>query len=173
MEVGILDSPVLRIRGMDGEIHDHAPADKLLHKKLPGQGDILLQGQLVLQGNVKAVGKLGLLVFLHLLNRIPEGLPIRVFLGSMIWQENFRTDHAALPGVITVFAVIFAVQSFPGPVRCGSDGRLSGAALDLGRVEMIEGHQVSPLGGALIGILWTDRRTALASGRFKTISMSL
>ena len=31
-------------------------------------------------------------------------------------QENVRADHAALAGVVAVFAVILAIQSLPGSV---------------------------------------------------------
>ena len=54
----------------------------------------------------------------------------------MGWQQDFRTDHAALSGVIAVLAVILAVQLFAGAIGGSSHGGLSGAALDLGHMKM-------------------------------------
>ena len=51
-------------------------------------------------------------------------------------QQDFRTDHAALAGVVAVLAVVFAVQLFPGTVGGSSHGRLPSAALDLGHMKM-------------------------------------
>ena len=51
-------------------------------------------------------------------------------------QHDFRTDHAALAGVVAVLAVIFAVQLFPGAVGGSSHSGLSRTALDLGYMEM-------------------------------------
>lgn len=53
------------------EIRNHTPADKLFQQKLFCQRDILLKGEFVLQGNVKAVGQLGFGVFFRFLNSVP------------------------------------------------------------------------------------------------------
>lgn len=53
-------------------------------------------------------------------------------------------SHAALAGVVAELAVILAEQLLPGAIGGGSDGGLSGASLDLCRVEMIEGDTQSP-----------------------------
>ena len=86
MRVG--DAAALRVRGVNGKIHDHALADKLLRQIFPDQRNIFLHGQLVLEGNVIAVGKLGLLVFLRLLHGVPEGFPVRVLRGSVGRQKD-------------------------------------------------------------------------------------
>ena len=51
-------------------------------------------------------------------------------------QQDFRTDHAALFGVVAVLAVVFAVELFAGTVGSSGNGRLSGATLDLGDMKM-------------------------------------
>ena len=51
-------------------------------------------------------------------------------------QQDFRTDHTALFGVVAVLAVVFAVQLFPGTVGGSSHGRLPRAALDLRHMKM-------------------------------------
>ena len=56
----------------------------------------------------------------------------------MRWQQDFRTDHAALFRVVAVLAVILAVQLFAGTIGGSSYGRLSGAALDLCHMKMIQ-----------------------------------
>lgn len=71
---------------VDGIVHDHATADKLLQQKLPRKSDVLIQRQFVLQGNIKAVRKLG-----------------------MGRQQDFGTDHAALFRVVAELAVAVAV----------------------------------------------------------------
>ena len=53
-----------------------------------------------------------------------------------IWQENVRADHAALAGVVAVFAVILAIQSLPGSVGSRSDSGLSCASLSLRDAQM-------------------------------------
>ena len=51
-------------------------------------------------------------------------------------QQNFRTDYAALFGVVAILAVIFAVQLFAGAIGGRRNGGLS-CALDLCHMEMI------------------------------------
>ena len=54
----------------------------------------------------------------------------------MGWQQDFRTDHAALTGVVAILTVVFTVELFAGTVGgCGNSG-LSGAALDSGDMKM-------------------------------------
>ena len=161
MEVGIWDAALL-VRHMDGEVGDHAFADKLPLHKLPRQSDVFLQRKLVLQRNVEAVGQLGLGMPFGLLHGVPEGGPVQEFLRRVGRQENFRTDDAALFCVVADFAVVIAVQPFSGPVGCGGDGGLPGAAPDLIDAEMVQGHQPSSWACC------TSRRT---SGRAKTRSI--
>ena len=46
---------------MYGEVNHHAPAHKVLQQKLPCKIDVFFKRKLILQGNVKAVCKLGVL----------------------------------------------------------------------------------------------------------------
>ena len=137
MEVRILDAAVLLVRLVNGEVHYHATAHKVLQQKLPCKGDVLLHGEFVLQGNVKAVCKLGFFPALGFLYGVPEDFPICIFLRGMRRQQDFGTDHAALAGVVAVLAVILAVQLFAGAVGGGCHNRLSGAAFDLCHMKMI------------------------------------
>ena len=98
--------------------------------------DVLLHGKLVLQGNVKAVCKLGFLSPLHFLHGVPKGFPVCVLRRGMGGQQNFRTDHTALAGVVAVLAVVFAVEFFAGTVGGCGNGRLPGTTLDLGDMKM-------------------------------------
>ena len=69
MKVRIGDTAVLLVGRVNGKVHHHATAHKLIQQKLPCKFDVLLHGKLVLQSNVKAVRKLRLLssfCFLHL-----------------------------------------------------------------------------------------------------------
>ena len=58
-------------------------------------------------------------------------------------QENVRADHAALAGVVAVFAVILAIQSRPGSVGGRSDSGLSFTAFGLGDCEVEYCHRLS------------------------------
>ena len=71
MEVGIIDATFFSLRFVNGEVHHHATADKMLGKELSGEGDIFLLGKFVLKGNIEAVGKLRFLSFLHFFNGVP------------------------------------------------------------------------------------------------------
>ena len=121
---------------MNSEVHDHAPAHKLLQQKLPCKCDVLLHGKLVLQGNVKAICKLGFLSPLHFLHGVPKGFPVCVLRRGVGGQQDFGTDHAALAGVVAVLAVVVAVELFAGTVGGCGNGGLSGAAFDLGDMKM-------------------------------------
>ena len=79
MKMGIGDAAIFFVRQMNGEVADHAPADKLLRQKLPCEGDVLLQGKLVLQGDVKAICQLCLGMRFRFLYGVPERLAVCVF----------------------------------------------------------------------------------------------
>ncbi len=81
-------------------------------------------GKLVLQGNVKAVCKLRFLSTLGFFYGVPERFTICVFWWR-VGQQDFRTDHAALAGVVAVLAVILTVQLFAGTVGGRSHSGLS------------------------------------------------
>ena len=119
MEMRVLDAAVLPVRLVYGEIHYHAPANKVLQQKLPCKGDVLLHREFVLQGNVKTVCKLGFLPTLGFLYGVPEGFPVCILRRGMGRQQDFGTDHAALAGVVAVLTVILAVQLFAGTVGGG------------------------------------------------------
>ena len=137
MKMGIGNASILFVGRVNGEVHHHAPAHKLLQQKLPCKLDVLLHGKLVLQSNVKAVCKLRFLSLFRFLHLIPECFPVRERGWGIGRQQDFRTDHAALFGVVAVFAVVFAVQLFAGAIGGSSHDRLSGAALDLCNMKMI------------------------------------
>ncbi len=103
---------------------------------MPRKVDVLLHGKLVLQGNIKAVGKLGFLATLRFFNGVPEGFPVCILWRGVGWQKDFRADHAALSGVVTVLAVVLAVQLFPSTVGGRRHSRLSRAAFDLRYMKM-------------------------------------
>lgn len=71
MEVGIGNAAVLLVGRVNGKVHHHAPAHKLLQQKLPCKLDVLLHGKLVLQSNVKAVCKLRFLSPFRFFHFIP------------------------------------------------------------------------------------------------------
>ena len=71
MKVEIVDAALFSFRFVNGEVHHHATADKMFGKELSGKGNIFLLGEFVLKGNVKAVGKLCFLSFLHFFNGVP------------------------------------------------------------------------------------------------------
>lgn len=97
--------------------------------------------------------------------RVPKYLPVCVLCRGVSGQEYFRTDHAALVGVVAVLAVICAVELLPGAVGGCGDGGLTGAPLDLRGMEMKEGYDRSPPSPA--------GSRALTSGREKTFSIRL
>ena len=109
VKVRIGNTAVLLVGRMNRKVHHHPSAHKVLQQKLPCQSDVLLHRKLVLQGNVKAVCKLGFLPTLGFLDRVPEGFTVCILRRCMGWQKDFRTDHAALAGVVAVLAVVFAV----------------------------------------------------------------
>ena len=52
-------------------INGHATAHKLLQQKFPCQSDVFFKGKFILQGNVKAVCKLGVLSTLGFFHGVP------------------------------------------------------------------------------------------------------
>ena len=71
VEVGIVDATFFFLRFVNGEVHHHATADKMLGEKLSGKGNIFFLGKLILKGNIEAVGKLCFLSFLRFLHGVP------------------------------------------------------------------------------------------------------
>mgnify|MGYP001629903023 CR=1 FL=1 len=59
-------------------------------------------------------------------------------------QQDFRTDHAALFGVVVVLTVVFTVQLFAGAIGGRRNSGLSCAALDLRHMKMKECDTQSP-----------------------------
>ena len=72
MKVRVGNAAVLLVGLMHGKVCHHAPAHKIVQQKLPCKVDVLLHGKLILQGNVKAVGKLCFLPTLGFLYGVPE-----------------------------------------------------------------------------------------------------
>ena len=120
------------------------PGSQTAPTKTPRKGDVLLHGNLALQGNLEAACKLGFLSALGFFHSVPEKFTVCVLWRSMGRQQDFRTDRIALVGVAAVLAVILAVQLFPGATGRSSHGSLSGAALDPGHVKMIRSDRQSP-----------------------------
>ena len=134
MRIG--NASILLVRLMHSEVRQHAPVHKIVQQKLPCKVDVLLHGKLILQGNVKTVGKLRFLPALSFLYGVPERFAGCVLWRSMGRQQDFRADHAALVGVVAVLAVILTVQLFPSTVGGSSHGGLPRAALDLRYMKM-------------------------------------
>ena len=63
---------------VNSEVHHHAPAHKIVQQKLPCKLNVLLHGELVLQGNIKAVCKLCFLSALDFLHGVPEHFAVCV-----------------------------------------------------------------------------------------------
>ena len=171
MEVRVLDTAVLLVRLVYGEVHHHTTAHKLLQQKLPCKGDVLLHGESVLQGNVKTVCKLGFLPVLGLLYGIPKGFPVCIFWRGMRRQQDFGTDHAALAGVVAVLAVILAVQLFAGAVGGGCHNGLPGASFDLRYMKM-EQCDIYPFPFCSVAFwaLTADMSKLLTSGKVSAFS---
>lgn len=66
MKVWILNAAIFFIRDMNSEVHHHTPTHKMLQQKLPCKGGVLIQGELFLQGNIKAVFKWNFLILMQL-----------------------------------------------------------------------------------------------------------
>ena len=79
MKVGIVDAALFSFKFVNGEVHHHATAGKMFGKELPCKGNIFLLGELVLKGNIEAVGKLCFLSFIHFFNGVPQGFSVCVF----------------------------------------------------------------------------------------------
>ena len=71
VEVGIIDAAFFFLRFVNGEIHHHATADKMLGEELSCEGNVFFLGKFILKGNIEAVGELCFLSFLHFLNGVP------------------------------------------------------------------------------------------------------
>lgn len=164
MRIG--NAAILLVRLMHSEVRHHAPVHKIVQQKLPCKIDVLLHGKLILQGNVKAIRKLGFLPTLGFFHRVPERFTVCVLWRGVGRQQDFRTDHAAFSGVVAVLAVIRTVQLLPGAVRGSSHGRLPHAALDLRHMKMKECDAQSPPAWRLTASM----RSLCASGRAKTCS---
>ena len=136
MKVRIGNAAVLFVWRVNGKVHYHAPAHKVLQQELPCQSDVFLHGKLVLQGNVKAVRKLRFLSTLGFLDRVPEGFTVCILRWCMGRQQDFRADHAAFAGVVADLTVVFAVKLFPGTVGGSCHGGLPRAAFDLGYMKV-------------------------------------
>ena len=79
MKVRVGNAAVLLVGLMHGKVCHHAPAHKIVQQKLPCKVDVLLHGKLILQGNVKAVGKLRFLAALGFFHGVPERFAVCVF----------------------------------------------------------------------------------------------
>ena len=79
MKMRIGNAAILLIGRVNGEVHYHATAHKIVQQKLPCKVDVLLHGKLILQGNVNAVGKLRFLPTLGFLYGVPEHFTVCVF----------------------------------------------------------------------------------------------
>ena len=73
-------------------------------------------------------------------------------------QENVGADHAALSGVVAVFAVILAIQLFAGTIGGRSDSGLSCASFRLRDAQMQSCHWLSTLSPFLIFGIKKDRQ---------------
>ena len=71
MKVRIIDAAFFSLRFVNGEVHHHASADKMLGEELSCKGNVFFLGKFILKGNVEAVGELCLLSFLHFFNGVP------------------------------------------------------------------------------------------------------
>ena len=82
MLIGWLDQPgmdtdpqlrnaVLLVWLVNDKVNGHAPAHEIIQQKLPCKSDVLIQRKLVLQGNIKAVCKLGFLAALRFFHGVP------------------------------------------------------------------------------------------------------
>ena len=67
----IIDTTFFSLRFVNGKVHHHATADKMLGEELSGKGDIFFLAKFILKGNIEAVGKLRFLSFLCFLNCVP------------------------------------------------------------------------------------------------------
>ena len=144
--------------------------------------DIALQNEFSMQENIElarhflleqcvsrgmVVGFLSLLNFLH---GVPENFPVCILRRSMGRQKDFRTDHAALAGVVAVLTVILAVQLFAGAIGGSSHRRLSSTSLDLGHMKMIECDSQAPPNSFLLCSLTASMSRPLTSGKARTFS---
>ena len=120
MEMRVLNTAVFLLC-VDCQVRYHALCDKLLADKLTRQGDIFLHRQLVLQGNVEAVSKLGILSPLRFFHGVPERGPVLVLGGGVIRENDFRENYSALLCVVAKLSVVVAVQFLPGPISCAGN----------------------------------------------------
>ena len=109
MEVRILDAVLVRVFFVDRVVHDHAPADEFIQKKLPHQLPVLFRREFLLQRDIEAVSKLCFRVLLDFLNLVPERFPIPESLRGMRGRQNLRADNAVLARVVRAVAVILAM----------------------------------------------------------------
>lgn len=107
VDVGIRHSVTL-VGQMDRIVRDHASIHELSLYELPGNFQILLHGELVLQGKIKAVSELRLGMPLRLLHCVPEFFAVFVFLRSEGREQDPGFNDAAFAGVVAVLAVDFA-----------------------------------------------------------------
>lgn len=98
-----------------------------------------------MKGDVEAVGKLRFLASLRFFYCVPKCFSVCILSGRMRGKQNFRTDDAALIGVVAVLAVMLAVQFFAGTIGSRSDNGLSFAAFDLVNMKMIQCDNLFPL----------------------------
>ena len=61
---------------MDGEVYDHPGCHEVFLQELLRQFQVLLEAQLILQGNIKGVSQLRVLPPLGSLHLVPEDLPV-------------------------------------------------------------------------------------------------
>ena len=71
MKMWIWDTAFISVWLVNGKVHYHATAYKMLGEESSCKGDIFFLGKFVLKGNIEAVGELCFLSFLHFLNGVP------------------------------------------------------------------------------------------------------
>ena len=143
--VGVLVG-VLLLLGVHAGHHLALEAgDEVVQQELPREGDVFLSRKLILKCDVEAVGELRIFVALRVLNRIPECLAVGALARCVGREQYFRVNHAALARVVADLPIVFAIQFLARAVGRGLDCRLTGAALDLPDVEMIERQSLTAL----------------------------
>lgn len=115
---------IFRFSLMDCQIHDHATCHKLLLAELFRQSYIFLKCQFILQGNVKRIGKLRLVVPFYMLHLVPEYFPVCHTLRHILRCQNFCKYHTRLACIVMYLIVITVINPLPGNIGCGSNHHL-------------------------------------------------
>ena len=148
-DVNVNVQPVaLFVRCMNRPVRDKALAGEVFSDEIAHKKNLLLGRQLVGQGNIEAMGKLGIVraaaVSLDVIESVPKLGTVMNPQGGVFGGADFRMKHAFFSGVIVNPFRPFIPQGIACAIGCGSNNALDVSSSFDGVMKM-KNRQILPL----------------------------